>query len=173
MKNKKNINLTDQELVEAFVFPSDLSPDEQKSADAEMKDLRMQRLREMTESQRLLSDLLRLKFEMEDYLQNDEYSEANSFGAFLRRYLKILDRKQRDFAEAISLHPTKFNQLLSGKSAVNAAIAYRLEKHSGGLIPASLWWNLHAKKVEANIRGDQKERLKEGERVKGALAFSS
>lgn len=61
---------------------------------------------------------------------------------------------------------------MKDKVAVNVALTYRLKKHSGGLIPATDWWKLHAKKIEANIRNNQKERLEEEKKVKCGLAFN-
>ncbi len=171
MIKEKNIIYTEQELAEAHVFAHDLSPVEKQEADSEMRILRLQRLTAMSENQKLQSDLIRLKFLMEDAIQQEVYSEKHNFSAFLQAYLKILDKKQVDFAAEISLHPTKLNQIINNKTTPNIPLVYRLEKHSGGLISALLWWKLFTKKMEADIKNDTKRRLFEAEKVHFQLAF--
>ncbi len=158
-------------MVEAYVPPHGLSPAEKAVADEELKQLRMQRLREMSDQQRLYADLLRLKFQMEDYVAEGTYSESSSFGSFLQAYLKILNKKHKTFAAEIDLHTTKLSRLLNNREDPNVQIAYRLEKHSGGVIPAILWWKLLVKKLEYKIKEDSKTKLEEGSRVKNELSF--
>ena len=172
MNKEKNVLYTEQELAEAHVFAHNLSPIEKQEADTEMKILRLQRLNAMSDNQKLQSDLLRLKFLMEDAIQQEGYSEKQSFSTFLQVYLKILDKKQVDFAAEISLHPTKLNQIINNKTMPNVPLMYRLEKHSGGLISALLWWKLYTKKMEADIMNDTTRRLFEAEKVHFHLAFN-
>lgn len=171
MNNGKKSIYSEQELAEAHVFANDLSPVEKQEADKEMKILRLQRLATMADNQKLQSDLLRLKFLMEDAILQEAYSEKHSFSAFLQAYLKILDKKQVDFATEISLHPTKLNQIINNKATPNIPLVYRLEKHSGGLISALLWWKLCSKKMEADIKNDTTKRLFEAEKVHFQLVF--
>jgi plasmid maintenance system antidote protein VapI len=171
MNKRENSTYSDQELAEAHVFAHNLSPIEKTEADKEMKILRLQRLAAMSDNQKLQSDLLRLKFLMEDAILQEIYSEKHSFSAFLQAYLKILDKKQVDFAAEISLHPTKLNQIINNKTTPNIPLVYRLERHSGGLISALLWWQLFTKKMEADIKNDTVKRLLEAEKVHFQLAF--
>jgi plasmid maintenance system antidote protein VapI len=171
IKEKKSI-YTPQELAEAHVFAHNLSPIERTEVDAEMKILRLQRLAKMSSNQKLQSDLLRLKFLMEDAIQQDVYAENQNFSSFLQAYLKILDKKQVDFAAEISLHPTKLNQILNNKTTPNIPLVFRLEKHSGGIISALLWWKIFTKKMEADIKNDTTRRLHEAEKVHFKLAFN-
>ena len=171
MNNRNKSILTEQEMAEAHVFAHNLSPAEKKEVDTEIKMLRLQRLSTMSDNQKLESDLLRLKFLMEDSIQQEVYSEKYSFSSFLQAYLKILDKKQVDFAAEISLHPTKLNQIINNKTMPNIPLVYRLEKHSGGFIPALLWWKVFTKKMEADIQNDTTRRLFEGEKVHFQLGF--
>jgi plasmid maintenance system antidote protein VapI len=171
MNNGKKSIYSEQELAEAHIFAHDLSPVEKTEADKEMKILRLQRLATMSDNQKLQSDVLRLKFLMEDAVLQEEYSEKHSFSAFLQAYLKIVDKKQVDFANEISLHPTKLNQIINNKITPNIPLVYRLEKHSDGLISALLWWKLCTKKMEADIKNDTTRRLFEADKVHFHLAF--
>ncbi len=53
----------------------------------------------------------------------------------------------------------------------NIPLVYRLEKHSGRLIPALLWWKIFTKKMEAYIQNDTTRRLFEAGKVHFQLAF--
>jgi plasmid maintenance system antidote protein VapI len=171
MKNNNFEHLDDKSMAEDFVFPHELSEIQKAEADLELKRLRLLRLGQMSDKQRVYAGLLGLKYQIEDYLQIGKYGEQFSFGMFLKKYLDILGLKQKDFANEISLHPSKLNQIISGKVNLNTALVYRLERHSGGLIPATYWWNLHAKKVENTISNDQNNRINEAKFVKHALVF--
>lgn len=171
MNKEKNSHHTDKELAEAHIFAHDLLPVEKQASDVEMKTLRLQRLVSMTDNQKLQSDLLRLKFLMEDAIQQEFYNEKHSFSTFLQAYLKVLVKKQVDFAAEISLHPTKLNQIINNKAIPNISLMYRLETHSGGLIPTILWWKLLTKKMEADIKNDTTQRQLEAEKVHFQLAF--
>ena len=172
MKTEKKSTFTEQDLAEAHIFAQNLTVIEQKEVDADMKIRRLQRLAAMSDSQKMQSDLLRLKFIMEDYIQQEVYSGTQNFSTFLQSYLKILDKKQVDFAAEISLHPTKLNQILNNKTMPNIPLVYRLEKHSGGLIPALLWWKVFTKKMEADIKNDKVRRQFEAEKVHFHLVFN-
>jgi plasmid maintenance system antidote protein VapI len=168
LKHKK---LTEQELVEAYIFPHGLSAQEKAETDAEVSKLWQQQLRDMPEEQRVYGNLLGLKYRILDYLKSGEYSGQNSFEAFLEQYIKVLNKKHKDFAGEISLHPTKLSQLLSGKIGPNLSLVYRLEKHSGGVIPALIWWRLQMRKTENTIRQDKVGRQREAKKVKNELKF--
>ena len=165
MNKEKRSVYSDKDLAEAHVFAHNLSPIGKSEAEKEMKLLRFQRLAIMSDNQKLQSDLLRLKFLMEDAIMQEVYSEKHSFSTFLQAYLKILDKKQVDFAAEISLHPTKLNQIINNKTMPNIPLVYRLERHSGGLISALLWWKLLTKKIEADIENDTTKRLFEAGKV--------
>jgi hypothetical protein len=162
---------TNEALVEAYIFPVALAPVERQTVDAEIRTLRLQRLRTMSDGQKLQSDLLRFKFQIEDALQQDVYLETSNFASFLELYLKILGKKQVEFAHEISLHPTKLSQLLKNKARPNLMLVYRLEKHSGGLISALLWWKLVAQKTEADILNDTRNRAIAAQKVLFQVTF--
>ena len=169
MKNKLFEKLskeyTDEELAEAFVFPHDLTPEEKKAADEELRKIRFQRLHAATQQQRLMADLVRLRISMEDYVKKGSYDQEHSFGQFFQRYLKIVDRKRRELANDIGVHYTKLSRLLNDKETPGLDILYRLEIHSGKLISALLWWKVVMKKMEHEIRENKEGREIAAEKV--------
>ena len=48
---------------------------------------------------------------------------------------------------------------------------YRLEWHSGKMIPATYWFRLYAKKLEHTIKENQEKRTEANKKVKNELNF--
>lgn len=163
--------LTDEEIVERYVIPEEISEAERQVVEEEFRSIRMNMLKERSEQQRLLSELMRMKLLIKDYLKNSQYDEAFSFSNQLQAYIKTIDRPKKDFAEEIGIHPTRLSRILSGKESPNIELGYRLEKHCGQLIPAIYWWKLHAKQLEHLIQKDEQKRLEESHKVKNYLKF--
>lgn len=164
---------SDEEIVDNYVLPDDLDEQEKKEVEAQFKAHRLQALKERTEDQRLLSELMRMKLLIKDYLDRGGFEEEFSFANQLSLYLKIIHRSQREFAEEIDLHPTKLSRLLHGRENPNIELVYRLEKHCGSIIPAIYWWRLYARRLEEDIQTDVQRREAEQEKVKGHLAFQA
>jgi hypothetical protein len=61
-----NQNYTNQELAEAHIFPSELSDEEKRIADEELKKLRFELLNQMSDSEKEFADSLRLIFQDEE-----------------------------------------------------------------------------------------------------------
>lgn len=162
---------SDEELAEAYVFPVDMMPEEEKKADAEVRALRMKMLSEMTEQDRVFSDLMRLRFQIEEYVNKGQYTEAFSFSHFLNEYLRIINKTRKEFSNDLGLHYTRLSRMLTDREDPNVEITYRLEKHSGELIPAVLWWKLLVKKQEYLIRENEDKREEEASKVKNAFKF--
>ena len=162
---------SDEEIVERYVFPDDLSEQEKKEIEEEFRELRLKSLKERTEGQRLLAELMRMKLLIRDYLERSGFEEGYSFYNQLEQYIKILGRRKKDFANEIDLHPTKLSRLLNNRENPNVELAYRLEKHCGNVIPAIYWWRLHSKRLEEEIKTDEKKRKIESSKVKNNLKF--
>lgn len=56
---------TDEEIASSMLIPADLSEEEQKKADEELRAFRFKLLSERTEEQRVYSDLLRMQYQLE------------------------------------------------------------------------------------------------------------
>lgn len=163
--------LSDEEIVEGYVFPDDLSEAERQKVEAEFKAVRLELLKERNEKQRLLGELMRMKLLIQDYLQNKRFDESFSFANQLNTYVKIIDRPKKIFAEEINIHPTRLSRILSNRENPNIELVYRLEQHSGNMIPAIYWWRLYAMQLEEEIKNDEKTRAAESKKVKNNLKF--
>lgn len=62
---------TAEEIADSMLIPEDLTEEEQKKADEELRAFRFKLLSERTEEQRIYSDLLRLRYQLEDYIREN------------------------------------------------------------------------------------------------------
>lgn len=157
---------TDEEIADSMLIPEDLSEEEEERLRKEFVRLRMQRRQEMSEKDKILSGLLSIKYQISSYVSSRDFSEEKSFGSFVEKYMEIIDRKQKDLAEEIDIHPSRLNRIIKGKEKIGKSIAYRLETHSGEIIPAIFWWKLMQKEVEQEILTEKQERELERKHVK-------
>jgi len=148
-----------------------LSEEEKIAADSALKLMRFKRLNEIEETSRIYAELLRLKYEITDYLDLGIYDPDHSFGKYLKKYIKIFDLKRRELAENISIHETKFSRIINDKENPGLAILYRLEEHSSRIIEASIWWNLVTRKVENDIRHNSRDRRTQSKKVKNKFKY--
>ncbi|MEM8526255.1 MAG: helix-turn-helix transcriptional regulator [Bacteroidota bacterium] len=162
---------SDEEIVESFVFRSNMSKEEKALADAEFKRLRLEQLKNMSDKQVLKGELMRMKLLQRDYFKQSSYSATYSFDQQLKTYIDLLKKSRKSVAEDLDIHPTKLSRILNGKENPNIDLMYRLERHSGNMIPATHWYRLFTRKVEHDIRQNAEHRQKEYERVKNVLVF--
>lgn len=157
------------ELAESFVFPSDLSEDEQKKAADELLKERKKRLGKRTSEERIYSGLLRIKYQIKAYVSQPHYDEDQTSIYYLNEYLKVTNKKQKELAEDLGVHVTRLSRILNGKEKLSLSLAFRLEIHSGELIPAILWWKLVQKEIEEEINTNEGRKLEEKEKVKNIV----
>lgn len=74
----------------------------------------------------------------------------------LRRYLTAMEITQAQLARELEIHVTKLSNILNGRVKINAALAYRLEAHSG--LEASVWIQLQQREELARIMADKQLR---------------
>ena len=64
-----------------------------------------------------------LVHEMEDYLKNDNPNEFIPVGSFLKESIKILNVKNKEFAEYIGMEAPNLSAVISGKRKLNLELA--------------------------------------------------
>lgn len=164
MKNNEKVykklkkKYSKKELAEAVMVSKELTKEEEEKAREEFMKFRLNKRKNRSEKEELLSNLLTLKYTIKAYLESDEFKQENSFGSFLKSYLKVVKRSQKKLAEEIGLHPSRINRIIKGKERIGKSIAYRLESHSGEIIPALFWWKLIQKEIEQDILTEKQER---------------
>ena len=167
--NQLKNQYTDEEIVDAALIPADLTKNEAVTLAMEMKAIRMQKLSETTPEEQLLSDVMRLKFQMEMYVKKENFSFEKTFGKYLAEYIRILKKSRKEIAMDIALHYTKLSRIINDRETPSIELCYRLEKHSAELIKAELWWNLIIKKQGFILSKDEKTKLIEQKKVKNPI----
>ncbi len=160
---------SDEEIADSTLIPADLTTDEQQEAQQQMRAFRLESLQNMTEEEQVLSDVMRLKFQMEAYVKANTFSFEKTFGKYLAEYIRVLRKSRREVAEDLSLHYKKLSRIINDREEPNVELSYRLEKHSGSLIKAITWWKLMVKKQEFIISEDDQTRAIEEQKVKNFL----
>lgn len=163
---------TDEEIVESFVLRSTLSEEERKIAHKEFLKIRMERLKNMSEADIILSNLMRMKIQIENYVENDIYDSRFNFSNQLTEYLFVTKRTQKAFADEIDINPAQLNRIIRGKENPNIELLYRIEKHSDGLLNAMKLYRLHTMKLESDMLHDEEKRRVQYDRVKKTLSLA-
>lgn len=158
-----------EEIAESFMIPETLSEEEEQAAREELWELRMKRRQEMTEKEKLLSGLLGLKYQIRACILGSETGEGRVFSKYMHAYLEVTGKKQKELAEDISIHPSRLSRIFNDKEKISIAVAFRLENHSGDIIPALYWWKLMQKEVEKEIKEGKETRERERKNVKNAV----
>jgi plasmid maintenance system antidote protein VapI len=151
-----------EELVNGFVFPVKLTKKQQKEAAEQLAAARKKTQAEMTEETKNSLQLYHLRFVLEDYLDGkDPFNPEFTFGYFLKRYVELLEKKRKDFADEISIDETLLSQLINNHRLPPDYITIRLEIHSGNIIPATFWIRLIEKQRLHEISTNEDLRKKE------------
>ena len=170
MKSEKLKNrYSKKELVESFVFRSELTKAQKKSADEELREMRKKLKTAHTSEVKIVSNLLQLKFQIEDYLNNPGYDNELTFGHFLKDYLRSLNKKNKDFANDIAISEAELSQILNKHRDPSEKIMIRLELHSNQTIPATIWYKLLEKEKEHKLATNLQMRLEVKNNVKNIL----
>jgi hypothetical protein len=170
MSQKKSRNeKSPDELASSFVFPVKLSEKQKKEAAAQLLLARKERRLAATDKDKLISGLLSLRFQLEDYINGNTFNPDLSFGYFLGEYVGLLEKKRKVFAEEISIDATLLSQLINLKRDPPDYVTVRLELHSNRAIPADYWYRLVEKKKEYFIKTDKSIRKKEKQFVQNKL----
>ena len=163
--------LPPEEIADAYVLPTSLTNEEQRSANHELALARAKRRNEMSDNKRLYNSLLLLKARLEDYVNNSTYKADFTFGYFLQEYLQLQNKKQNEFAKEINVNSTVLNQYIHEHRVPNENIFIRFEIHSGELIKAVDLLRLVDKEKEYQISHDLDLRKREAQHVSKKLEW--
>jgi hypothetical protein len=181
MKNRLNkkyeltdfSKLSDEELVEAFIFPrAEPVTDKEKQEEEGFWQERRKQFENRSPQQKIYAKLLQLKFQLEDYVDSNDYKAALNFGYFLNEYVNRQEKPDKEFAADIDVKPTVLSQYLNNHRKPPEKFVIRLELHSNGMIPALSWFRLLQKDKEHEIMTDAGIRKEESKHIKNRLEFA-
>ena len=163
---------SNEEIAESYIFPDDSDIEQKNKAKEQFVAFRNKRSLQQPKEERIITELLRLKFIMEDYIRDSHYDKQMQFGYFLRAYIHKLDLKQKEFAEDIGIKPVELSHYLSGRRKPGEEVIIRLEIHSNKNIPAIYWYKILEKENEYEIANNIELRSRERRKVKNQLTFA-
>lgn len=166
---KLSKKFTPEELADAFVFPVKLTAKQKKEAAEQLAAARKRTKASMSDEAKFGLRVFHLKFRIEDYLEQKTFDPELTFGSFLKRYVELLEKKRKEFAEEISIDETLLSQLINGHRFPPDYIAIRLELHSDNTIPATYWIKLVEKQRLHELSTDKELRKKEKQFVHGKI----
>lgn len=174
MKNKENrAKYSPEELVDAVVFKNPILEKERLKATEELTKARLKNRKNQSESHRLYSKILQLRFLMEDYVASNIYDENQTFASFLKKYIKLLYKSNKAFAEDIDLKQTELSLVLNEHRLPTAKMFIRLEIHSNNAIPALSWYKVVEKQRAYVLENDKEFKQEQKKFVKNCLEFEN
>ena len=161
-----------KELSESFMIPQKLSKAQMYEADKQLNAAMIKARKNFPRKENLYLFLVRLKYKMQDYCLGKTKTVA-SFGKFLAEYIKVVEKKNKDFAADINLTEVELSQLLNKHRDPSEKILIRLELHSGNRIPALLWYKVVKKEREYEIQNNIALRKRESKFVKNRVKVAA
>ncbi|UPT69588.1 MAG: hypothetical protein M0D53_10440 [Flavobacterium sp. JAD_PAG50586_2] len=159
------------EIVKSYVFRPTLTKKQKEKADGELAKSRESRKSQITDAQKIYSNLLQLRFLMEDYIKSESYDEKLTFAYFLRHYIKLKYRVNKEFAKDIHLDETELSSILNSRRPPSDKTIIRLELHSNNTISAISWFKVLEKEKEHQFYTNKNIRKEEEKNVKNRLVF--
>ncbi|MCW3105845.1 MAG: hypothetical protein JWQ09_351 [Segetibacter sp.] len=157
---------TSEDLAESFVFPISISKKEKIKSDAILKATLTKKRNEISKADILKGKLLQLRFQIEEYINDNYFDRKKSFGYFLAQYIHLLNKKNIDFANEINLKPSELSQYLNNHRKPPKNILVRLELHSQKTITAVEWYRLIEKENIQELKTNKALRKQEQLNVK-------
>ncbi len=166
-RDKKLKNLSPDEIADSYILSEKISEKERIEILKELGEENKKSLSNLSNEQRILSAILQLRFQIEDYLKKKVYDPETTFSFFLKEYISRLQLKNKDFAEQIGMEPSELSHILNNHRKPNDKILIRLELHSNKNIDAVLWYKILEKDKEyelitnCNLREEEKQYVKQ------------
>jgi plasmid maintenance system antidote protein VapI len=174
MKSFKEIEreYSPEEIAESIVFPGTKDPKGREAELSEFRKFRKKMADKQSEKSKLISQLLQLRFLIEDYLETETFNKNYYFGFFLKEYIIRLEKKNNQFAEEINVNPTELSQIINKHRKPTEKLIFRLEIHSNRNFPALMWFKLLEKERAYELKHNKEIIDSEKKHVKPGLAFS-
>jgi len=174
MKSFKEIEseYSPEEIAESIVFPGTKDPKGREAELSEFRKFRKKIADKQSEKSKLISQLLQLRFLIEDYLETETFNKNYYFGFFLKEYIIRLEKKNNQFAEEINVNPTELSQIINKHRKPTEKLIFRLEIHSNRNFPALMWFKLLEKERAYELKHNKEIIDSEKKHVKPGLAFS-
>ena len=174
MKSLRKIEkeYTPEEIAESFVFPGSKDVTEREALLEAFRQHRKKVSNKHSDKTKLISQLLQLKFLIEDYLKSEKLTKEYSFGYFLKEYISRQEKKNNQFADEINVDPAELSQVINKHRRPTEKLIFRLEIHSNRNFPALMWFKLLEKDRAYELKHHKDIIDNEKKNVKQKLGFS-
>jgi plasmid maintenance system antidote protein VapI len=174
MKSLKKIEkeYTPEEIAESFVFPGPKTLRERNELLEAFREHRKKLSVKQSDKTKLISQLLQLKYLIEDHIKSDKLNKNYTFGYFLKEYITRLEKKNNQFASEISVDPAELSQVINKHRKPTEKLIFRLEIHSNRNFPALMWFRLLEKDRAYELKHHREIIDSEKKNVKQRLEFS-
>ncbi len=98
--------------------------------------------------------LLSLKLQMNTYVSNEEISKLVSVGDFLKKHLKAIKIKNKEFASYVEMEESNLSSIIKGRRKVNTDFALKLGQLFN--IDPNLWLQIQSKNELSNMNKEKK-----------------
>jgi plasmid maintenance system antidote protein VapI len=154
------------------VYPGSLHGSGRKKMLLEFREIRKKITEKYSATDKLIFQLLQLKFQIEDYLKAENPATRYDFGHFLKEYIIRQNKNQAEFANDIGLDPSELSFTINNHRKPTDKLIFRLDIQSNKNFPARLWIKLMEKDRLYEIEQDNTLIAREESYVKEKLEFS-
>lgn len=153
------------------VYPGSLQGPGRKEMELEFREIRKEITKKYTAKDKLIFQLLELKYQIVDYLNAENPAAHYNFGYFLKEYISRLNKNQAEFASNIGLDPSEISVVINNRRRPTEKLIFRLDIHSNKNFPVSVWIKIMEKDRLNDIARDSSVIDHEISFVKEPLAF--
>lgn len=101
-----------------------------KKKSEDLKDFILSHSKKQSDERKLRNELLSIQFQIEDYIENDSYSNKLLIFDFVKMYLKTLNVTQKKLANLFEMKDSNLHKYLVGERKLNANIVLKLSSFS-------------------------------------------
>jgi antitoxin HigA-1 len=96
----------------------------------DVKDFILLHSKKQSNERKLRNELLSIRFQIEDYIENDSYNTKLKILDFVKMYLKTLNVTQKKLADLFEMKDSNLHKYLIGERKLNANIVLKLSSFS-------------------------------------------
>lgn len=126
-----------------------------------VKDFILAESKKQTPERKLRNELLAIKYQMQDYIENDTIQKEMQILDFVKLYLKLLKITQRQLAFAFEMKDSNLHKYLKGDRKLNPDLVLKLSYFSH--TQPELWYYIQTKNEIVDLR-KEKEKIKKYEK---------
>ncbi|MCE6991937.1 hypothetical protein [Dyadobacter sp. CY323] len=122
------------------IQPEEIWNDEKKAG---LKDFVLSHSKKQSKDRKLRNELLAIQYQIEDYIENENYDDKLRILDFVKMYLNTLNISLKKLAELFEMKDSNLHKYLTGERKLNANIVLKLSSFSH--IKPEYWLRIEVK----------------------------